>query len=517
MMKSIITAVIVLDYCLIVSSSVRISVGVNSETQYAVPIPGKSTYQSAQYFCTRNQIEPIEKCIVGVDEELSRRCEAAFLQVSTEVEVDGKQQEIVTRIGEDPTSAATRWCNGHNIYLVEKCISHLSETLWRLLEDKHRIRLEECLDNNAEVSSLSDEIQQQRLELIRGSVSVLRLRVKLTHSLDAVSLELLGIGELLLGFSSRGESRLLQAVYIDPYLERSREILEEIRKIVGYDHIWRVSNTNITIDEVAINHIAFLKKQSGFYRETDCSVIGAGKDCPELRHERRKLPRIHISQLVDISTTEPGDQVVSRAVRGEIPFVLLGAMDGWDWTRQNSSHARWDYSGGRFLLNNPLVSRINQAFNHSLVEFFPGGIGTLGQFSPSVQPFGDAVTQLEHPQGYQPTEVDNTNEGAYIHWGGSVHDWKQLLHLFSVEGSLGVPFKALEQDEVKMLPSLFRDQVAWMEECFIEHPDDAQGKAFLDGFVASTRWFAAYVGEAGGGMVELTLSSLSLSFRFLFD
>jgi len=397
-----------------------------------------------------------------------------------------------------------------------------------------------------------------------SEASVARLHARSLAS----SLELLGLAELAAGFMDKAQQRFLEALVL---AEDAKDALETEAILKGtnasdLDDTWSLkhyvrgfseefvtyqglptASSDVTADTTNANAPATLSAPAAVdaavasrkrerveaaalrqwwragRRPTDPGFPSAAKPKDEkggLRHKRRPLPRLTATQLRARTEGRPPptganddtstlSSLEAAALRGEMPFVLTGAMDAWDWeveaTNINDGDGnrsdRIDKNGHWGNKDNGLLARLAAGWGaqRDAVEWFPEGIGSMGPFNPA--PHRPSLREamrhlLGGAHGYQPTTVDVAQgRGAYVHWGVSSKDWAGVLAAFAkpkeiaahaaaaAAGAAGAaalaeapvvqeansPEAAAAAVEELLLPAQFGGQLEWMKTCFRDH------------------------------------------------
>jgi len=189
------------------------------------------------------------------------------------------------------------------------------------------------------------------------------------------------------------------------------------------------------------------------------------------RNPRPKLPRVHMAHM---GLSENAEYAAGRA-----PFVLVGAMDGWNMTKF-------------------LPRALAQHFPASTVDFYPHNMDQV-TVRPFLVPLSQAFSEQSSPSGSFPQSL--SAPGSYIQWNVRQEDWEQLrewmgppglLSLFRLDDAWLMPVHFLAANHFGGSADVAADP-ALDHQCLNSH-------ALRNAFALRTHWRMVLIGSRGAGM-----------------
>ena len=366
--------------------------------------------------------------------------------------------------------------------------------------------------------------------------------------------EALGLAELVANHPEIAMQRFLDALRLLRFGVHNESTYTAIEKVVS-EHVgaergstlWRLlAYLNVAAAAASANKLRYSGNSVSLLvpplaSEVDVFKMLAAKealgtkkrhwgDCSEFPkengHKRRRMLRITFEELQNHLRQEKQypDTKKNEALNGREPYILTGAMNEWDCETTTgdcgssdnlNQQAKYCVDEKRDF-NSQLFLRLREStLQEENIEWFPQSLTHLHHFSPLHLKLRDGLQQLErNPVGFyyhSPMTVDVTQQGSYIHWGVSEKNWAAVMNAFARPRvrTANHLMENVTEYERRLLPPIWSGQHEWMHACFKddEHaslsddntttPEWAQA---LRLFVGITRWFVAYIGEAGGGM-----------------
>lgn len=142
------------------------------------------------------------------------------------------------------------------------------------------------------------------------------------------------------------------------------------------------------------------------------------------------------------------------SVRFSLPFILVGALDDWDYP------GRWS------------PSVLGSLYPDATVDFYPHNMDQL-TVRPYLTPLSKALHEQLHPTHAYPES--ETHPGSYIQWNVNWHDWQGMTRNM---GKAGLP-KVFAEDDSFLVET--------PKECFATHE-------LQDEFTRRTHWRMVLIG-----------------------